>query len=174
MSFEQDLWQDKIETEVAKRLKVEVEQILNDPELLLERWAADRREVNRLKPYEEPGKKYLEFLDADGYIDAAEAAGIVCIEYIPPDGKTTTMGRNYFLNVLCGDGFLVRAANGYRLSSSAQKDALGITRVVNRNGMIKSVALFNADGLDRLITRYAKDTRVWHSTSDHQLYWEQT
>jgi hypothetical protein len=126
-------------------------------------------EVKELRP---AADKYRQFLDSDGFIDAAEASAIIRLKYINPAGKTEIMGRNYFLNVLCRDGYILETASGYRFTSRYEKSGIGVTRVVTRNDRVRSVCLFNAVGLDRLIEKYQKDTRCWYSTTDHDLYWE--
>lgn len=173
MSVEQDLWEAKITAEVEKRVASELKKKRKDPEYILQLWLEDKavwkKEKAELSVYKQ---RYEQFLDADGYIDAGQASAVVRIDYLTPAGNVMVMGRNYFLDVLRQDGIILKTVNGYRLSSRYEKDGLGITRVVDRNGYINSVVLFNSHGVDRLIKKYERDGRIWHSTTDHQIYSE--
>lgn len=148
--------------EMAEKTKEVVTWLANKVELL-------QKEIETLRP---AADKYRQFLDSDGFIDAAEASAVVRLKYVNPAGKIEIMGRNYFLKVLAIDGFLLETAGGYRFSSRYEKSGIGITRVVTRNDRVRSVCLFNATGLDRLIEKYRKDTRCWYSTKDHNFYGE--
>ena len=154
-------------------VETQVKELLSQPEKVLELWQKDhqkqRAEIARLKPAAE---KYRQFLDSDGYIDSAEAASLLHIEYIQPNGKPSFMGRNYFLQLLELDRIILNTVNGYRFTSKAEKRGLGITRVVTRNNQVKSLCLFTPEGIDRIINKYQNDERVFYSTASHELYWE--
>jgi phage antirepressor YoqD-like protein len=177
MTTDIDLFQAKIDEEVEKQVSVLVQKRLKDllsqPERILDLWKKDseqkQRQIAELKPLAD---RYRQFLDSEGYLDAAEASAVIRLDYVDPSGKTAPMGRNYFLKVLVSDGIIMKTAGGYRFTSRYEKRGIGITRAVNRNGRIRSVCLFNAEGVDMLIRKYENDSRVFCSTSDHDIGWE--
>lgn len=168
-----DLFAVTQEYELERRVKEAVDERLQDPAVLRDLLSqyATRAEVAE-KQRDDLLAKFKRYFDAEGYIDAAQAAATLRIPYINPAGQTQPMGRNYALLVLEIDGVVIRATNGYRLSSAWEKSGRGITRVVTRNEVLRSVALFNGSGVEALIKKYDKDRRVWRSNSNHEVWCE--
>lgn len=169
----EDLFTATREYEIERRAQDLAEERLQDPSFLrgLLSQYANRAEVAE-RQRDDLLAKFRRYFDSEGYIDAAQAAATLRIPYINPTGKTQPMGRNYALLVLERDGVVIRAANGYRLSSAWEKSGKGVSRVVTRNDVLRSVALFNGSGVEALIKKYDKDQRVWRSNSDHEVWCE--
>jgi hypothetical protein len=128
-------------------------------------------QLNRVEELEERIKR---FLSADGYADTAQAAAVAELEYQAPDGKTKIMGRTYFVRVLERDGVIIRTADGgFRLSSDWVREKCGTTRQVERQGRMRSVALFTPKGVYRIARKYEHDKRRWFSTSSQELLLKQ-
>lgn len=168
-----DLFESQVIAEAQKLAIVEVDRILRDParlqSILLER----TRELDETKKQlEEVELRWKRFFDSDGLIDAATVSAHLRIPYIAPDGKTRPMGRNYVLTVFEIDGIVLRSPSGYRLTSRWEKSGYGVTRIKAVNNVMRSVALFNSDGLRRLTDKYEHDQRVWKSGTDRGLWHE--
>ena len=168
-----DLFEAQVQIEAAKIAEQEVARILNDPERLRQIYLQKTEELaaaeKKIEMLEAQWRKYF---DAEGYISAATVSSTLRIEYLAPNGKSLPMGRQYILDVFRLDGIVIHTPAGYRLSSEWEKSGRGITRLTVINDRIRSVALFNADGLKYLIKKYKADTRVWHSGTDRSLWHE--
>ena len=174
-TMERDLFEAQVQNEVRKRVQVEVSELLRDParraELLLEIAQRQQTELAELKP---KARKYDQVLDADGYLSVAQAAPLVGLEYIAPDGRIRVMGQNHFIKVLLYDHVLVRTVGGFYIHSKYRDQLRGkaVVRVSERANGIKESVLFTPAGLDWLIDKYSRDTRKWHSTPDHEVFYE--
>lgn len=158
-----DLFEAQVQAE-AEKLAVQIaeqrlSEVISDPQKILDLWKKDREKLEPL------ARKYQEFLDSDGYIDAAQASAIIKIEYTDPSGIKRIMGRNYFLQVLEEDGIVMKTPVGYRLYKKYE-GKMGVSRVVVRGGYTKAVTLFTPQGIDKLHDRYDTDGRVWVSTGE--------
>ena len=168
-----DLFEAQLETEARQLAKQQAREILRDPAQLrqLVSELVEERDI-AIAERDEAVARFEKYLDAEGYIDAAQAAATLQIPYIGPDGNRKNMGRNYALQVFEIDRIVINTASGYRLSSHWEKRGYGCSRVVNRNGMLRSVALFNGDGIKALVRKYEQDSRVWRSSSERELWHE--
>lgn len=175
MAAEYDLFEAQVEVEVEKRLK---DLVKNDPNIVISAYQKALTVANEKIAIDAPKvRKYDEFLDTDGYLNSAEISdAVVKIEYIAPDGKVRRMGRNYLLQVLAIDGLIMQTSSGYMIPSSKRSMLEGAGRAVTKttavNDRMRTVVLWTAIGIDWLKDRYDKDYRIWHSDSEHNLYFE--
>lgn len=167
-----DLFEASVEIEVEKRVEAEIAKRLDDSHWLQERLARVLSQQEAAKPILE---RYARWLNTDGYLDVAQASDAIELYYVGPDNRQHRMGRNYFLRVLELDQVVVSTVGGYRLHSRFRQQLEGkaVVKVVARNDRTYTTVLFRPSGIEWLDIRYSRDTRLWHSTTDHTLYCEE-
>ena len=162
-----DLFEAQIQVEVEKRLDHEIQKQLTDPGALqkhLLRLAETNKQLAlKNSELEIEIRKYF---DADGYADAGELSAYLQLEYITPSGKVDRVGRNYFLQMLVHDGFIMKvhgSDGGYR-HKKQYEGKIGVTRVViDRNDRKRSKVYYTMEGFEKLKNHFTKDDRVWRS-----------
>lgn len=170
-----DLFEAQVQVEAKRLAKVEIHDLLNNParreELLLQIVEEQKQSIAALKP---KAAKYDRFLNADGYLSAREAAPVVALEYIPPDGKVRIMGRNTFIKVLLYDDVIVRSVAGFQIHSRYRDQLRGkaVVKIATKNERNVETVLFSAEGLDWLVQRYGTDIRIWRSDSEGEVWCE--
>ena len=171
-----DLFESQVQVEVEKRLS---DIVRSDPKMVIE---AYEKENTRLKSelievqseLAETKYKWAKFLDSEGYMDVSEVAERIKVPYIDPSGKRQFMGRSHFCQLLRLDRILLHKSTGYGLYADCNKTIKENSKVVtnDHNGHIKSSVKFNSRALEYLDDKYSNDDRVWHSTSNRDLYYE--
>jgi len=174
-----DMFESQVQVEVEKRLRDIVQK---DPRMVIDAYAIENKRlinivVQKDRELEISNGKALQwskFLDSDGHLDVSEVAERIRIPYIDPSGKRKLMGLHYFCKLLTKDKILLEKATGYGLYSDCSTILKNNSKIVSseKNGFIRSSVKFNAVALEWLDEKYSNDTRVWHSTSSKEIYFD--
>jgi phage antirepressor YoqD-like protein len=178
-----DLFEAEVNTQVQIKLEKRLKEIITkDPTMVIKAYAELTEKLEKqnkditvkLEKAVIKSNKYDKFLDSDGYARLAQIADVVKVSYIDPSGKERTMGQNHFAKILVLDDFIVRDGSGFHIASRRREQLKGkaITKLTEKNEHMKSLVLFNAQGIDYIDAFYSEDTRVWYSTTDHEVYYE--
>ena len=149
----------------------ELQRIQTDPMVLLNYCqnmiAQQAIQIKEMKPKVE---MYESFLDSNGELSCTDAADVISLYYITPQGKKERMGNHYFLQVLYHDRIIRKNVTGY--SIYAEHKHHGRTKPTTKNNQVWTHVLFNAKGVDYLVKKYKDDKRVWRAIN-RQLYCEE-